>query len=198
MNLPVNLTHKIGTGIQPRQFIDGMMRNKDELLSWYNRFAWNEGEESFFKALGAKEDLQCLILCTDWCPDVIWNVPVLLRVLEQSQITVEILLMEQHLETMDLFLTDGGRAQPIAVFINSQGDVLGKWGPRPRYIQAVMEQFRINNPDRQAQDYQEKVANVRKEIAQIYNSGTEYQGVLVQELRQLFSTMMQRTGVTEQ
>ncbi|MFD0693945.1 thioredoxin family protein [Paenibacillus sp. GCM10027628] len=23
-----------------------------------------------------RDDLRCLILCTDWCPDVIWNIPV--------------------------------------------------------------------------------------------------------------------------
>ncbi|MEC0240651.1 thioredoxin family protein [Paenibacillus dokdonensis] len=25
--------------------------------------------------------MTCFILCTDWCPDVIWNVPVLFRIM---------------------------------------------------------------------------------------------------------------------
>lgn len=190
MNVHLNLKHKISTGIQPQQFMDGMAKNKDHFIHWYNLFTWNEKEEeAFFDSLGIREDLYCLILCTDWCPDVIWNVPVLFRVMEHAKISTEVLLMEQHLETMDLFLTDGGRAQPIAVFIDSNGDILGKWGARPRYIQAVMDDFRKHNPDRDAADYQEKVANVRKEIALIYNSGTNYQDVIIQELRQLFLTM---------
>ncbi|WP_134685333.1 thioredoxin family protein [Brevibacillus migulae] len=189
MTARMNLKHKMGTGIHAQSFIEGMTRNQDEFLSWYNRFSWKEGEKSFFDVIGAGKDVHCLILCTDWCPDVIWNVPVLFRVLEQSPITVEVLLMEQHLETMDLFLTDGGRAQPIAVFVDAQGNVLGKWGPRPRYIQAVMEDFRKNNPDREAPDYQENVSRVRTEIAKLYNAGTEYQQVIVQELRQLLSTL---------
>lgn len=96
--------------------------------------------------------------------------------------------MEQHLETMDLFLTDGGRNQPIAVFMNADGDVLGRWGARPRYIQAVMDEFRKQNPDRTAPGYQEKVFHKRREIAEIYNKGTEYQDVIITELQQLFSS----------
>lgn len=184
----LNLQHKIGTGITPQQFIDGMTKNTDSFISWYNRFTWNNYEDkAFFDSKGESEKLHCLILCTDWCPDVIWNVPVLFKVMEHAKIPTEVLLMEEHLETMDLFLTDGGRAQPIAVILNSKGDVLGKWGARPKYIQAVMDEFRKHNPDREAPDYQEKVRNARKEISQIYDSGTDYQDVIVQELRQLFS-----------
>lgn len=190
MIMQLNLKHKTGMGIQPKQFMDGMTKNKDQFINLYNRFTWNEKEEvAFFDSKGAIEDLYCFILCTDWCPDVIWNVPVLFRVMEHAKIPTEVLLMEQHLETMDLFLTDGGRAQPIAIFMDSEGNVLGKWGARPRYIQAVMDEFRKLNPDREAPDYQEKVANVRKEIALIYNSGTGYQDVIIQELKQLFLTM---------
>lgn len=187
MIMQLNLKHKIGMGIQPKQFMDGMTKNKDQFINWYDRFTWNQKEEkAFFDSKGPIEDLYCLILCTDWCPDVIWNVPVLFRVMEHAKIPTEVLLMEQHFETMDLFLTDGGRAQPIAIFMDSKGNVLEKWGARPRYIQAVMDEFRKLNPDREAPDYQEKVASVRKEIALIYNSGTDYQDVIIQELKQLF------------
>nr|WP_082562278.1 thioredoxin family protein [Paenibacillus sp. Root444D2] len=103
-------------------------------------------EKAFFTALNNRSNLHCLILCTDWCPDVIWNVPILFRVMEQSSISTEVLLMEKHMETMDLFLTDGGRAQPSAVFLNGSGDVLGRWGARPAYIQAVMDRFKKNIP----------------------------------------------------
>lgn len=62
-----------------------------------------------------------------------------------------------HLETMDLFLTDGGRAQPIAVILKKSGEVLGRWGARPAYIQAVMDHFEATHPDKQAPDYQESL-----------------------------------------
>ncbi len=130
MNVQLKLKNKIGTGIQPQQFMDEMTKNKDQFLIGITfLYGKKRRKEAFFESKGAIEDLYCLILCTDWCPDVIWNVPVLFRVMEHAKIPTEVLLMEHHLETMDLFLTDGGRAQPIAIFMDSNGHVLGKWVP---------------------------------------------------------------------
>ncbi|UKS25899.1 thioredoxin family protein [Paenibacillus sp. HWE-109] len=189
MNIALNLKQYMGLGLTPKQFIDGMTRNQTSFQQWLERFTWKREEDrSFFVAKGESSGLRCLILCTDWCPDVIWNVPVLLQVTAYSKIPTEIFLMEEHLDMMDHFLTNGGRAQPIAVFVNADGDVLGKWGARPAYIQAVMDEFRRNHPDREAPDYQEKVSNARNKIAAIYNAGTEYQDVIVEELRVLFTS----------
>jgi hypothetical protein len=185
----INLLHKIGSGLHPTMFIDGMTRNHDRLLDLYNQFKWSPNEEHYFRGLRGHDYFRCFIICTDWCPDVIWNAPVLFQVLEYAQIPTEVLIMEQHVDIMDQFLTNGGRAQPIAIFTDVNGDVLGKWGPRPQYIQELMEQFRRDNPDRDAPDYQERIVNKRNEIAEIYNKGTEYQTVIMQELHQLFVSM---------
>lgn len=151
MDTALNLKQKIGTGITPLQFINemqsremklsGIPNTKEAFVQLYESFNLEDEEDRLF--FSAEHDrysnMHVLILCTDWCPDVIWNVPVLLRVMEQCGITTEILLMEEHQETMDLFLTDGGRAQPIAVLLDADsGAVLGRWGARPAYIQALM------------------------------------------------------------
>ncbi|MBM7563988.1 hypothetical protein JOC55_000920 [Paenibacillus sacheonensis] len=199
MEARLNLKHKIGQGISPRQFMDGMqnrtmetsniLNTKEQFLAVYENFTWaQEDQKIFFTAVNNRSDLHCLILCTDWCPDVIWNVPLLFRVMEQSSISTEVLLMEEHLETMDLFLTDGGRNQPIAVFLNASGDVLGRWGARPAYIQAVMDRFKKNNPDKQEADYKEKLNQTYREIGELYQVSNEYQDVILQELRALFKT----------
>lgn len=198
MEKQVNLKHKIGQGISPKEFMDGMQSRvmelsnipdtKQKLITNHVRFTWtHEHDKQFFLALSERADIHCLILCTDWCPDVIWNVPVLFRVMEQSRIPTEVLLMEEHLDTMDLFLTDGGRAQPIAVFLKTSGDVLGRWGARPAYIQAVMDQFKRNHPDKQHPDYEKNIKQVYREIGELYHAGNEYQNVMIQELRQLFT-----------
>ncbi|CAN7538594.1 thioredoxin family protein [Paenibacillus sp. LjRoot56] len=199
MEARLNLTHKIGQGISPQQFMNDMQiraieinnipNTKKELISIYENFTWTqEDQKVFFTDLNNSSDLHCLILCTDWCPDVIWNVPILFRVMEQSRITTEVLPMEEHLETMDLFLTDGGRNQPIAVFLNASGDVLGRWGARPAYIQAVMDRFKKNNPDKQEADYKEKLNQTYREIGELYQASNEYQEVILHELRDLFTT----------
>ena len=89
------------------------------------------------------------------------------------------------------FLTDGGRAQPIAVFLHaSTGEVFGTWGARPAYIQNVMDEFKRNHPDKQALSYQEQLDQTYKKIGELYHDGNEYQRVMIQEIRQLLASFI--------
>lgn len=184
-----NLADKLGKGLQPQQFMDGMTKNKDKFLDWHALFQWSSDDDrDFFESLSNRDDLRCLILAADWCGDVVRNVPVVFRALEHSGIPVEVLIMEEHTDTMEQFLTMGGRAIPIVIFVDTGGFVLGHWGPRPKQVQAVMTRFKQENPDRNAPDYEEKIKVARSEMAAQYGEGTGYHAVIVKELRELLST----------
>ena len=179
--MAVNLANKLRTGIKPQAFMDGMDKNKDQFRKWYDAFTWeNESDQAYFTSLRNRDDLRCLILCAEWCGDVVRNVPVVFRALENSGIPTEVLIMEQHLDTMDQFLTMGGRAIPIVIFTDTGGVVLGQWGPRPKHVQAVMTEFKRSNPDREAADYNEKIGIARAEMGRQYGEGTGYQSVIQQ------------------
>jgi hypothetical protein len=178
----------LDTGLKPREFIDGMTKNREQFLDWYDKFEWpDEADRQFFASLSHRDDLRCLILASDWCGDVVRNVPVVFRVLEPTGMPVEVLIMEQNLETMDKFLTMGGRSIPIVIFADTGGYVLGQWGPRPAYVQEPMVKFKQENPDREAPDYEEKLQATRAEIKRRYGEGTGYQALIVRELKELLS-----------
>ncbi|HZG57658.1 thioredoxin family protein [Paenibacillus sp.] len=184
-----SLAHKIGQGLTPQGFIDAMTKNREAFLAWGEKFAWaNEDDREYFESLNNRDDLRCLILAADWCGDVVRNVPVVFKALEHSGVPVEVLIQEEHMETMDQFLTLGGRSIPVVIFVDTGGFVLGTWGPRPKYIQEPMVKFKAENPDRDAPDYQEKLAETRKEIGARYGEGTEYQQLIVKELRSLIES----------
>jgi len=185
-----NVAAKLNKGITPQQFMDGMEKNKAEFRSWYDRFEWaNEDDREFFESLNNRDDLRCLILMAEWCGDVVRNVPVVFQALSISGIPTEVLVIEQHLDTMDEFLTMGGRAIPIVIFADTGGHVLGQWGPRPKHVQEAMIAFKLANPNRDAADYQEKLAAARQEMGRRYGEGTDYQSVIVSELRDLLSSL---------
>ncbi|RUS43954.1 thioredoxin family protein [Cohnella sp. AR92] len=194
MSESLYLTHKLGQGITPSHFMksmnsremvnSGIPDTKEKLTSLYDHFEWpDQDDREAIGSLNERNDLRVLILATDWCPDVIWNVPVLVRAMEHARIPTEILIMDEHLETMDHFLTNGGRAQPIAVFLSDSGEVLGRWGARPAYIQAVMDRFKEENPDRKAAGYQDKLNETYRAIGSLYRCVSDYQRALIQELR---------------
>ncbi|GIP41157.1 hypothetical protein J31TS4_44370 [Paenibacillus sp. J31TS4] len=179
---------KLGQGLTPQAFMDAMEKNRETFRGWYDKFDWKQEEDrEFFASLRNRDDLRCLILAADWCGDVVRNVPVVFRVMEESAIPTEVLVMEQHLDTMDQFLTLGGRSIPIVLFTDSSGYVLGQWGPRPKHVQAVMLEFKKHNPDRDAADYQTNIQEARKEMLKQYGEGTGYQQTIVEELRDLLS-----------
>ena len=185
-----NVADKLNKGISPQQFIDSMQKNKEAFLDWYNRFEWgSEEDREFFESLNNRDDLRCLILMADWCGDVVRNVPVVFRALENSGIPVEVLVMEEHLDTMDQFLTMGGRSIPVVIIADTGGHVLGTWGPRPVYVQEPMVAFKQANPDREAPDYQDNLTETRKEIRRRYGEGTGYQQTIVQELHKLLASL---------
>jgi len=188
--MSVNLAHKWGTGLSPQAFVDGMSKNQDTFRGWYEAFAWTDEEDrQFFASLRHRDDLRCMILAADWCGDVVRNVPVLFRALEEAELPTQVLIMEENLDVMEQFLTMGGRAIPIAIFTDTGGHVLGKWGPRPAHVQAVMVAFKQANPDRNAPDYDEKIKEARAEMLKQYGEGTAYQSVIVKELRELLSSL---------
>jgi hypothetical protein len=188
--MSTNLKDKFNTGLKPQEFIEAMSVNKAKFLDWYEQFTWdNKDDEEFFLSLKDREDVHCLILAADWCGDVIRNVPVVFRALEVTGISTEVLIMEENLDVMDQFLTMGGRAIPIVLFVDKNGLVLGQWGPRPQHVQEVMVQFKEGNPDRDAPDYSEKIKEVYAEMLKQYGEGTDYQHVIIKELHELLSSI---------
>lgn len=180
-----NLYNKLEQGMDPQNFIASMEKNKAAFQDWYEQFSWkSEEDQRFFQSLQFRDDIRCLILAAEWCGDVVRNVPVVLRVLEETNMPVEILVMEDHIDVMDQFLTMGGRAIPIVIFTDTGGQVLEQWGPRPAHVQAVMEDFKKQYPDREAPEYQEKINTARAEMMKQYGEGTAYQQVIVEELKE--------------
>lgn len=186
--MAVNLAHKFGTGISPNQFMEGMEKNKEAFQIGYDQFTWSSEEDrEFFESLNFRDDLRVLILAADWCGDVVRNIPVVFRALEKAGMETEVLVMEQHLDVMDQFLTMGGRSVPVVIFTDTGGHVLGQWGPRPEHVQRFMIEFKKENSDREAPDYQEKLGAVRQDIINAYGEGNEVHAVILSELRELIS-----------
>ncbi|MBW5449408.1 thioredoxin family protein [Cohnella sp. CFH 77786] len=180
--------HKWQQGISPQQFREKMTKNQDAFQSWYEKFEWPDGGlEAFFESLNNRDDLRCVILAAEWCGDVVRNVPVVLRAAETAGIPTRILILEEHLDLMDEHLTMGGRSIPVVFIADTGGAILGKWGPRPKYVQEPMVKFKQENPDRDAPDYQDKLAETRAEIKRRYGEDTGYQALILQELQDLLA-----------
>lgn len=86
--------------------------------------------------------VKILIITEPWCGDSAAIVPVIQKLFSNRPAEMRIALRDAHAELMDQFLTRGGRAIPIILVLDDQGELLMRFGPRPKKIQAIYEQHR--------------------------------------------------------
>jgi hypothetical protein len=157
-------------GLTFEEYTDLMTRNKEEMLSIYERFHLTNEDRNKLEALRSK-GLRAIVLTEDWCGDAMLNNPVLLRVTEAAGIEVRFVLRDSNLELMDQYLTNGtSRAIPIFVFIDQAGNEVGVWGPRSPEMQALVEKGRAELPDKDAPDFQEKQLELYKRLGKAYQT----------------------------
>ena len=84
-----------------------------------------------------------LVITEAWCGDAANILPVFNQVeLANPAIQVLYILRDDHLDIMDLYLTNGGRSIPKLVVMDADGKETGTWGPRPAEAQALMDEWK--------------------------------------------------------
>ena len=88
-----------------------------------------------------------LVISEAWCGDAAQNVPLLQKLADlSSKIELKIILRDENLEVMDMYLTNGGRSIPKLIALENETlNELYTWGPRPASIQNVMNELKAAN-----------------------------------------------------
>jgi hypothetical protein len=86
-----------------------------------------------------------LVITEGWCGDAAQIVPVINKFVSAApeKFELKFVLRDQNLELIDAHLTNGGRAIPVLLILNEQGNlVLPKWGPRPAILQDLLADWK--------------------------------------------------------
>jgi hypothetical protein len=79
-----------------------------------------------------------MVLTEPWCGDSAQCLPYIAAMAETTdRIELRILLRDDNLDIMDLYLTDGKRSIPLLIAFAADGRELFRWGPRPAAAQEV-------------------------------------------------------------
>jgi hypothetical protein len=85
------------------------------------------------------------IITEGWCGDASHTVPLLEAVAQASggHLTTRYFLRDSNPDFIDRYLTNGGRAMPIAVVLHADSRTeAAVWGPRPAPLQALMQELK--------------------------------------------------------
>ena len=103
-------------------------------------------EKSQLKLSHFNKNITWLVITESWCGDAAHIVPVLYKIAELININFRVVLRDENLELMDLFLTNGARAVPKLLMIdNVTGEVLNTYGPRPTEATQMVVDYKAKN-----------------------------------------------------
>lgn len=169
----MNLNDWFAKGMTSEEYIESMRENREGLLHIYDQFNLPADDEFFTKIKAM--DLRAIVLTEDWCGDAMLNVPILFRIAEKADIDVRLLLRDDNLELMDRYLTNGkARAIPIFIFIDKDGNEVGKWGPRAPELQAYVDESRASLPPKDAPEHEEKAKEMYKAMGKEFQENREF------------------------
>ena len=98
---------------------------------------------------GLKGKYRFLVISEGWCGDAAQIVPVFDKMASSfpDKISLKFVLRDQHIPLIDAHLTNGGRAIPVLLILDEQGQVLCKWGPRPQVLQSLLADWKKESTD---------------------------------------------------
>ena len=89
------------------------------------------------------EPVTWLVLTEGWCGDAAQSLPIINKIASEStQITLKIILRDDHEELMNHFLTNGGKSIPKLIALNFDNEVLNTWGPRPSIATKMVKDYK--------------------------------------------------------
>lgn len=87
-----------------------------------------------------------LLITESWCGDAAQNLPVINKMAElNDNIDLKIVLRDENLELMDLFLTNGGRSIPKLIALDQEHNVINTWGPRPTEATQMVADYKATH-----------------------------------------------------
>ena len=87
-----------------------------------------------------------LLITEGWCGDAAQNLPVINKMADlNDHISLKVILRDENLALMDLFLTNGGRAIPKLIALDKDNNVIDSWGPRPATATKMVADYKEKN-----------------------------------------------------
>ncbi len=86
-----------------------------------------------------------LVITEGWCGDAAHALPVMAKLAELSgKVEMKIVLRDEHLDLMDLYLTNGARGIPKLIRLDAATfEVIQVWGPRPEAAAALVKNAKV-------------------------------------------------------
>lgn len=121
------------------------MLNDRRMKRWDKTVKISEEAKTAISQLDRK--ITWVVLTESWCGDAAHIMPVMQKVAELNEaIDYKVVLRDENEELMNQFLTNGGKAIPKLIMIDSETqEVLNTFGPRPNAATQMVNDFKAEH-----------------------------------------------------
>ena len=121
------------------------MLNDRRMKRWDKTVKVSQEHEAIIKSV--IKPSTWILITESWCGDAAHIVPVINKVAElNSNIDLKLVIRDDHPELMDAFLTNGGRAIPKLIMIDSEtNEVTNTFGPRPSQATQLVVDYKTEH-----------------------------------------------------
>ena len=139
------ITQEKSTGlVQSDDLLNYSMLNDKRMDRLDKKIVISEETQDSISSL--KNNFTFLVIAEGWCGDAAQIMPILNKIAESSsKIELKIVLRDDNPELMDEFLTNGGKAIPKTIIVDSNNKVINSWGPRPSIATQMVQDYKEQN-----------------------------------------------------
>ena len=118
--------------------------NDKRMNRWDKTFKISDADKAILSNFN--ENISWLVITESWCGDAAHIVPVLNKIAEFININFRVVLRDENMELMDMFLTNGAQSIPKLIMIdNISGEVLNTYGSRPNEATKMVADYKEKN-----------------------------------------------------
>ncbi|TQR17695.1 thioredoxin family protein [Psychrobacillus vulpis] len=172
------------------QYMNDMTTKKEESFSIYDKFEVPADDE-FIELLKEKSP-HVLVITEDWCGDAMMNNAILRRIAEAAEIEVRAVYRDENLELIDQYLTNGGRSIPVYLLLNSDGEVISKWGPRAEKVQQFVAGNREKFPPKEDPTFEEIQNAFFQQMTKEFTENNEFHLAVYEDIRNNWIQALQK------
>ena len=144
-----NFASVFESGLTFEDYVASMAINQKEILAHFDQIRFTgEQEKTIFEVISPYEELLAVVITEDWCPDSLWNLPILIRISEiASNLKVRIVRRIDFQEFAKSYPGDDGKSHiPTIVFFNLNHGELDYWSERSNAQQKWVAEFFKHHP----------------------------------------------------
>lgn len=139
------LTNGKATGIEQSEALTNYSLLNDKRMKRLDKTI-KLSEETLQEFQKISEPKTWLVLTEGWCGDAAQSLPVLNKIAKSTdKIDLKVILRDENLPLMDLFLTNGGRSIPKLIALDKDNNVIDSWGPRPTTASKMVADYKEKN-----------------------------------------------------